>query len=92
GAPVTYLPQGGSARVVQSVFRRMPVDATDPDGHPVLVTSPSWSVPRDLVPELRRGDQIRPGDGLTYEVQNVWPSGSPATDARLICELFEVFS
>ncbi len=90
GGPVTYTPAGGAPRVIASVFRRTPVEATDPEGHAVLVTTPTWTVPRALVPEVKRGDRIVPGDGLTYEIRNVWPSGSPAADARVICELFEV--
>lgn len=90
GADVTYIPAVGSERVVKSVFRKEPVEAEGPDGHQVLVTAPSWTVPLHLVSEVARGDRIRVSDGTLYEVQNVWPSGSPAEDARVICELFEV--
>lgn len=90
GAPVTYTPQGGVARQIHSVFRRQPVEAVDPDNHPVLVVSPTWTVPKTLAPEVAAGDRIEPGDGKNYEILNVWPSGSPASDARVLCELFEV--
>lgn len=92
GAPITYLPQGGTPRVVQSIFRDMPVEAVDQDGHPVLITSPSWRVQHDLVPELVKGDRIEPGNGKTYAVFNVVPSGSPASDANVICELERIFA
>ncbi|WP_370342890.1 head-tail joining protein [Pararhodobacter marinus] len=86
GTEVTYAPTGGAPRAVQSVLRRSPVVATGPDGVDVLVTSPSWRVRRDLVPELRRGDLVEDAQG-TLRVLNVWPQGSPAADAHLICEL-----
>ncbi len=90
GASVTYTPKGGVARQIHSVFRRQPVEAVDPDNHPVLVVSPTWTVPKTLAPEVAAGDRIEPGDDRIYEIQNVWPSGSPAADARVLCELFEV--
>lgn len=90
GSPVTYRPQGGGARVVQSVFRRQPTEDVGADGHSILVLAPTWRVRSDLCPEVRRGDQIEPGDGRTYEVLNVQRTGSPAADAMLVCELYEV--
>lgn len=90
GDPVTYLPQGGISRQVVSIFRRHPTEDIASDGHPVLVMAPTWRVRTDLVPELRRGDRITTGDGRTYEVLNVQKSGSPAVDAHLVCELYEV--
>lgn len=90
GAPVTYRPQGGSARVVDSVFRRTPIEAEDSLGRAVLTVAPTWRVRHDLVPEVSRGDQIDPGDGNLYEICNVQPTGSPAADAFVLCELYEV--
>ncbi|MFC3180458.1 head-tail joining protein [Cypionkella sinensis] len=87
GAPVPYLPKGGPSRDVQSVFRETPIEATDQDGHPVLIVAPTWRVRRNLVPELARGDKISPANGKAYAVKNIWPSGSPAADAAVICEL-----
>lgn len=89
GAEVIYTPAGGAARTVQSVLRRTPVVATGPDGIDVLVTAPSWRVRRDLVPEIRRGDTVSDG-GTPLRVVNVWPQGSPAADAHLLCELEEM--
>lgn len=91
GAPVTYLPQGAAARVIGSVFRLAPLEEVDPDGRAVLITSPTWSVPKSAVPDLAAGDQISPGNGRTYEICNFAPSGSPASDAMMICELREVW-
>lgn len=87
GAPVTYQPAGGAPRSVQSVFRDQPVEAMDPDGHPVLIVSPSWRVEAGLVPELARGDRILAPNGKTYAILNTQPTGSPASDAAVICEL-----
>ncbi|WP_444668407.1 head-tail joining protein [Cereibacter changlensis] len=87
GAPVRYLPAAGAPREVQSVFREAPIEAVDPDGHPVLIVTPTWRVAPALVPELARGDRIEPGNGKTYAVQTIQPSGSAALDAAVICEL-----
>ncbi|MBN8294951.1 hypothetical protein JI664_23470 [Rhodobacter sp. NTK016B] len=86
GEPVPYTPAGGEARLVQSIIRRTPVRAIGPDGVDELVNSPTWRVRRDLVPELKRGDLVEDAQG-TLRVLNVWPQGSPAADAHLICEL-----
>ena len=88
GAPVIYCPQDGEDRAIQSILRRTPVRAVGPDGHEVLITSPTWRVRRDLVPELQRGDLVE-GGGHSYRVLNVWPQGSPAPDAHVVCELDE---
>ncbi len=86
GAPVGYTPAGGTTRTVVSIFRRRPVRAMGPDGTEVLITSPSWRVRHHLVPELARGDTITVA-GQDWRVLNVWPQGSPATDAHVVCEL-----
>ena len=86
GDPVPYTPAGGETRMVQSILRRIPVRAMGPDGVDVLVTSPTWRVQRDLVPELLRGDLVADAQG-SLRIVNVWPQGSPAADAHLICEL-----
>lgn len=91
GEPVTYLRQGGAPpETVLSVFRRQPAEETDSDGRGILVMAPIWRVQAQLVPQLARGDRIIPGDGRTYEVLNVQPSASPAADAFVVCELYEV--
>ncbi|MBN8294911.1 hypothetical protein JI664_23270 [Rhodobacter sp. NTK016B] len=86
GALVPYTPAGKATRPVQSILRRTPVRAIGPDGVDELVNSPTWRVRRDLVPELKRGDLVEDAQG-TLRVLNVWPQGSPAADAHLICEL-----
>lgn len=87
GAPVRYEPSIGIPRDIVSVFREDPLEAIDQDGHPVLIVSPTWRVQRHLVPEIAREDRIAPGNGRIYRVLNHDPSGSPAADAMLICEL-----
>lgn len=87
GDPVRYAPQVGEPRIVQSVFRESPIEVVDQDGHPVLIVSPSWRVQKHLVPEAKRGDQVEPSNGKIYVISNVSPSGSPADDAFIICEL-----
>ena len=87
GAPVKYQPQGGFQRAIQSVFRNTPIEVEDGDGHPVLTSAATWRVQASLVPELQRGDRIVPSDGKTYGILNIHPSGSPAVDAAVICEL-----
>ena len=91
GDPVSYSPAGGAARIIDSLFRKTPIQITDTDGREVLIMAPTWRVRSDLAPEVKRGDRIQPPDGLTYEVVNVQPSGSPAGDAFLICELERIF-
>jgi hypothetical protein len=89
GAPVIYRPQAGDPFTVQSILRRTPVRAVGPDGHDVLITAPSWRVRRGLVPNLTRGDIVEEG-GETFAVLNIWPQGSPAQDAHILCELDRV--
>jgi len=86
GAKVLYQPKVGTSREVQSIFREQPTEVVDQDGHPVLIVVPTWRVQRTLVPELARGDRILPG-AKQYLVKNIWPTGSPAADASVICEL-----
>ncbi|GGE26630.1 hypothetical protein SAMN05421774_11251 [Gemmobacter megaterium] len=90
GAPVSYTPAGGAARVIQSIFRESPVDLLDRDGHPVRDVGPVWKVAKVDAPELKRGDTITLENGRTFEVQAVWPGGSPASDAFLHADLYEV--
>lgn len=86
GDPVSYTPQGGPTRLVQSILRRTPVRAIGPDGVDELVTAPSWRVRRDLVPEIQREDLVSDGVG-TLRIVNIWPQGSSAPDAHLLCQL-----
>ena len=87
GDPVTYLPAGGAARPVQSVFREAPIEVEGADGQIVRIDAPSWRVARDLAPEVRRNDRITVPDGRSFVIMVVHPTGSPASDAFLICEL-----
>lgn len=91
GAPVTYTPGGGGTpRQIRAMFRELPVNVLDRDGHPVEAVGPAWRVRRSDAPELKRGDTITLADGRVFEVQAVWPGGSPASDAFLHAALYEV--
>lgn len=87
GDPVTYLPAGGAAREIQSIFREAPVEVEGADGQLVRIDAPSWRVTRDLAPHARRNDRITVRDGRSFVITVVHPTGSPASDAFLICEL-----
>ncbi|MFV0303563.1 MAG: hypothetical protein ACK5IP_22300 [Paracoccus sp. (in: a-proteobacteria)] len=86
GESVGYRPQGGISRDVVSIFREAPIEVEGADGQIVRIDAPTWRVRRDLAPEVRRGDQIVLQDGRTFSVMVVHPTGSPASDALLICE------
>ncbi len=86
GDPVIFLPKAGSSRPIMSMFREAPIEVDGADGQIVRIDAPTWRVRRDLAPGVRRGDRITVPDGRTFEVMVVHPTGSPATDALLICE------
>lgn len=86
GSAVSYTPAGGATRSVQSILRRIPTRVIGPDGVDILTVEPTWRVRRDLVPEIQRGDLVEDAQG-TLRVLNVWPQGSPAPDAHLVCQL-----
>ena len=92
GDPVIYAPAGGAAREIQSIFREAPIEIDGADGQIVRIDAPTWRVGRDLAPEVRRGDHITVPGGRSYKVMVVHPTGSPASDACLICELQTVGS
>lgn len=87
GGLVAYLPQDGSSRDIQSIFRESPIEIPGADGNEVLIEAPTWRVRRDLVPELKRGDHITVADGRRFRVRTVHSNGSPSLDAHVICEL-----
>ena len=87
GTSVTYLPQAGVARSVQSVFRESPITVVGPDGGDVLIVAPTWQVPRNLLSDVRRNDEIEVSGGRLFKVLNQIGSGSPASDAFIIYEL-----
>ena len=90
GSPdIIWLPVGLEPVTVASLFRRMPVEVPGPDGEPVLAMTPVWRVPLDpnWAREPQRGDRVQPGDGHTYRILSVQPSGSPAVDRFLLCAL-----
>lgn len=87
GDLVAYQPQSGVSRDIQSIFREAPIEVEGADGHEVLITAPSWRVSRHLAPEVRRGDRISVPGGRAFKIMNVHPTGSPARDAFVVCEL-----
>ena len=95
GAPVIYTPQGGGQpQVVQALLREGPVEVAGSDGHPVLIMAPTLQVPGDVLPGIARRDTVAAvaAPGLVYVVINRLPSGSPAADAMILCELERVDS
>lgn len=86
GDSVVFLPRGGSARPVISMFRETPIEVDGADGQIVRIDAPTWRVRRDLAAEVGRGDRITVADGRAFQVMVVHPTGSPASDAFLICE------
>ena len=87
GKPVDVTPVSGSARTIQGVFRREPIEVADEEGAPVLILSPTLKVPATEV--LKRGDIVEPSiaPGSRYEVMNNQASPSPASDRFVIYEL-----
>lgn len=86
GDPVIFMPQGGSSRPIMSMFRETPIEVDGADGQIVRIDAPTWRVCRDLAAEVRRGDRLILSDGRNFKVMVVHPTGSPASDAFLICE------
>ncbi|PTX38717.1 head-tail joining protein [Gemmobacter caeni] len=80
GGSVTFLPQVGEGRVVQSVFRETPVEVTGDDGGTVILNMPTWRVRKSDAVAVR-GDQIEVSDGRRFIVGPGYISGSPAFDA-----------
>ena len=89
GASVTLYPEGGVARAVNSIFRETPVEVTDPEGVPVVITAPTWTVPKSLAADVAEGAEIVVADGRRFAIRASYPSGSPAGDSfvRFVLEL-----
>lgn len=92
GDPVIIHPSDALPTTVQAVFRREPIEVQSDEGEPILILAPTLKVRRDLVPNIARDDLVAPSiaPGQQYRVVNALPSGSPAADGFLICELEEV--
>lgn len=95
GAPVTIKPVSGGILEVPAVFRAEPIEVAGTDGHAVLISAPTLRVKRDVLPDIGHGDLVIPSvasaSGKTFRVLNRIATGSPASDAFLVCELEEVF-
>jgi len=91
GAPVLYTPAEGVPITVEARFRSQPIEVPDTDGNTVIILSPTLRVSRTVLPDIARGDLVQPeGEhGPIYRVLNRLPSGSPADDAFIVCELEE---
>lgn len=87
GASVLFIPNVGSPRSIQSIFRETPITVTGPDGGDVLIVAPTWRVARNLLSDAVRGDQIEVTGGRRFRVLNQITSGSPASDAFVVYEL-----
>lgn len=90
GSPVPWTPDGGIATAVQSVFRETPISVATEDGHSVLITAPTWRVPRPAADLVQTGDTIEPATARFFRVLNKVGNGSPAADAFVIFELEEI--
>ena len=87
GSRITYFPQDGTSRQIQSIFRETPIEVEGADGQLVRIDAPTWRVRRDLAPDLRRDDRITLADGRSFRVMVVHSLGSPARDAFQLCEM-----
>jgi hypothetical protein len=82
----------GGTMTVQADFREGPVEIEAADGRPMQIVTPSLRVRRDLAPGIGRDWIVAPASvsPRTFRVLRPWPSGSPAADAFIICELEEI--
>ncbi|VDC31418.1 head-tail joining protein [Pseudogemmobacter humi] len=87
GGSVTHRPKVGLDRIRHWIFRAPPVEVEGEDGHSVLDVAPFLKVPRPDASSVSIGDLILPGNGNTYKVVNLQPSGSPAADAFVVFDL-----
>lgn len=92
GAPVAHLPVVGAPVTMRGIFREQPIEVADEDGRAILIIAPTLRVRKADAATIATRDEIEPGNGKTYTVENRHPSGSPANDAFVIFELEEVAS
>ena len=94
GAPVLYTPKTGEPQTVQATLRLEPTEVQMGDGHTQLISAPTLRVPRTTLPGIARGDRISlvSEPAAEYLVVNRIPSGSPAVDADILCELEPVIA
>tara|TARA_R100000789_G_scaffold100343_1_gene109911 strand:- start:3349 stop:3681 length:333 start_codon:yes stop_codon:yes gene_type:complete len=92
GAPVIYTPKSGESVAVRAMLREGPIEVAGDDGRAVLILSPTLQVPKNVLPDIARGDLVAAvsAPDKVYLVLNRLPNGSPAADAMLICELERV--
>lgn len=93
GDEVLYTPKGDLEPVtVQAKLRTGPLEVAGGDGAPIVILAPTLQVPQSILPNIKKGDRVAAvaTSDVVYKVVNKIPSGSPATDAMIICELEEV--
>jgi hypothetical protein len=93
GAEVLYALKGVEAfQTVRATLRDGPLEVAGGDGASILILAPTLHVPRNILPDVKKGDRVAavatPSD--IYLVVNKIPNGSPAVDAMIVCELEEV--
>lgn len=89
GDQINVTPSVGDSYDIDAVFREEPIEVLNEYQHAVLTTGPTLQVPKPLQTNIQRGDEIRPGNGKFYVIENSTPNGSPASDAFVIFELLE---
>ena len=87
GASVLFIPQVGSPRSIQSIFRETPITVVDDNGHDVLIVAATWRVPKTAISDAAKGDQIELADGRRFRVLNRLPTGSPAADSFVLYKM-----
>lgn len=92
GDDVTLTDLTGASTTVKAVFRETPVEIEAADGRTMQIVAPTLRVRRDLVPAVARDWTVIPArvSPRSFQILQVWPSGSPADDAFVICELEEI--
>jgi hypothetical protein len=92
GAPVLYTPKTGDPKTVHAILRESPIEVAGEGGHSVLIMSPTLQVPKTALAAIKRGDRVASvsAPDSVFVVVNKLPSGSPASDAMVICELERV--
>lgn len=86
GAPVELWRAGAKIADLRGHLRSRPIEVVTADGRSQTVTSPVLRVPQTAATLPQRADVVRQG-GKSWRVLDVYPSGSPAADAFLICDL-----
>ena len=92
GGSVTLTDPAGVTLTVTAIFREGPSEVQMADGRTLWVDEPTLRVRKDLAPSIDRTWLVAPAaySPRTWQVLQPFPSGSPASDAHIICTLEEV--